>query len=322
MSDVSGIVLHSILKEPDISGAVWPKLKPYFFGTEYNELYAAISKHYNKYHNLPSFEELKITTREGSLLNKIRALELLTIPKDIELDLAVEALVDQYTQEETLEQVLKLVEKITIYDSSDIKQKVSEMLSFLEERTDTSEEVFLMNDIYIFDEAELHNKIPLGLNNSLDAMSGGMALSELVMIGGHRGSGKTVAACNVTTNQYGQGNIGLFFSIEMRYREIFNRFISILADVDNTKLRKMQSEYSELLKIAKVRSEMFADAEEVYEDYKKHKDYEKFEVDLIRSKRLKEDNQLIIIDNQRLTLADIDMNLQKFTAQFGDKLKQ
>ena len=85
------------------------------------------------------------------------------------------------------------------------------MLSFLEERTDTSEEVFLMNDIYIFDEAELHNKIPLGLNNSLDAMSGGMALSELIMIGGHRGSGKTVAACNVTTNQYGQGNVGLIF---------------------------------------------------------------------------------------------------------------
>jgi len=66
---------------------------------------------------------------------------------------------------------------------------------------------------------------------------------------------------------------------------------------------------------------MFTDGEEVFQDYLKHKNYEKFELDLIRSKKLKPDNQIVIVDNQRLSLADIDCNIQKFKNQFGDKLK-
>ena len=66
---------------------------------------------------------------------------------------------------------------------------------------------------------------------------------------------------------------------------------------------------------------MFVDSEEVYHDYLQHKEYEKFEIDLIKSKKLKPDNQLIIVDNQNLTLADIDLNIQKFKSQFGDRLK-
>ena len=107
----------------------------------------------------------------------------------------------------------------------------------------------------------------------------------------------------------------------MRGREIFNRFMSILSGVNNSNIRKMDCDENQLGKLATVRADMFIDAEEVYRDYIKHKNYEKFEIDLIRSKKLKLDNQLIIVDNQNLSLADIDMNIQKFKNQFGDKLK-
>ena len=321
MSDVQGIILHNILKDPSSSIEIWPKLKVYFFNSDYSQLYITIYKYYNKYQKLPSFEELKITTREEALINKIRALELLSVPEDIDNLIVVEALVDQFTQNETLDKLLEFLDKLPTYDSLEIKSQVAELLQHLEERTNNAEDIILMNDVFVIDAEEVHNKIPLGLNNELDAKTGGMALSELIMIGGHRGSGKTIVASNVIANQYTHGNVTIIFSIEMRYREIFNRIISILAEVDNTRLRRMCCTPDELDRIAIVRSGMFVDSEEVYEDYKKHKDYEKFEIDLLRSKKLKPDNQIIIIDNQNLTLADIDMNIQKFKNQFGDRLK-
>lgn len=321
MSDIAGIILHNVLKNPENAAEIWPKLKLYHFDSNYSQIYISILRHYDKYNKIPNFEELKITTRDAVLLNKIRALELFPIPEDLDLSIVLEALLDNYTQEETLKELSLFLDKITQYDSSDIKRKFGEILLHLEETTDTSAEICLMNDMFVLDEHEEYNKIPLGLNNRIDARDGGTALTELLMLGGFRKSGKTVVACNITTNQYMQGNIGLFFSIEMRKREIFNRFISILAQVDSSRLRKMVSTEEELLKIAKVRSGMFVDSEEVYQDYIKHNDYKKFEIDLIKSKKLKPDNQLIIVDNQHLTLAELDMNIQKFKNMFGDKLR-
>ena len=321
MADVAGIVLFNILKDPENSLDVWPKLKHYFFNTEYSRIYVAILKYYNKYNTLPSFEQLKLTLRDENLLQKIKALEYLPVPEDIDNEIAAEALADQYTQEETLDLLSEFISKIPTYDTDEIKKNLSEVVLTLEERTDNSEQIVLMNDLFVVDEEELHNKIPLGLNNTFDADSGGIALTELYMIGGYRGSGKTVGGCNVAINQYRQGNVGIVFSIEMRKREIFDRYISILSGVSNGNIRKMICNQTELESIAKVRTDMFLDGEEVFQDYLNHSNYEKFEIDLIKSKKLKPDNQLVIVDNQHLTLADVDMNIQKFKTQFGNKLK-
>jgi len=321
VSDVAGIVLHNVLKNPESSLEIWPKLKIHFFNSDYEEIFRSINKYYNKNNTLPTFADLKITLREQSIIQKIIALELLDVSDDIDNLIATEALKDQFTQDETLNQLSTFVDKIPTYDTVEVKEELANILLDLEQKTETSEEIFLMNDIFVIDNEEVHSRVTLGLNNNFDAITGGLSLTELIMIGGHRGSGKTVAACNIAVNQYEQGNVGLFFSIEMRYREIFNRFISILSDVDNNKLRNMRCNLDDYMKIANTRSNMFVDSEEVLQDYIKHRDYEKFEIDLVKSKRLKSDSQLIIVDNQSLTMADIDLNITKFKMQFGDKLK-
>ena len=318
MSDVAGIVLHSILKNPESVLEIWPKLKIQFFNSDYSQIFVAISKYYNKYQEIPSFEALKITTRDQSLVNKLQALEFLPVSEDIDVDIAVDALKDQFTQEETLDQLSNFVDKLVTYDSSETKLKLAEVLQHLEEQTDTSEEVCLMNDLFLFDEEEILSRIVLGLNNTFDANTGGMGLTELLMLGGHRGSGKTVVGCNLATNQYKAENSCLFFSIEMRKREIFTRFMSILSGVSNEKIKLNRCDKAELEIVAKTRADMFTDSEEVFRDYLKHEDYKKFEVDLIESKQLTP-NQIITIDNQGLTIADIDLNIQKFKAIHGDR---
>ena len=58
MSEVAGIVLNSILKNPDELLEVWPKLKLQSFNSSYREIFLSISKYYNKYNELPNINSL------------------------------------------------------------------------------------------------------------------------------------------------------------------------------------------------------------------------------------------------------------------------
>lgn len=321
MSDVAGIVLYSVLENPEEVLDVWPRLKLQYFNSSYSEIFASITKYYNKFNALPNFQSLEMTVRDSNISKKIKALSLLEVSDDIDIHIAVEALIDQFTQEEILNGLDSYVDKITHYDSSESILKLSEFVMHMEDLVDHSEEIVLMDELFLMDEEELHRRVPLMLNNTLDATTGGMELTNLVMIGGHRGSGKSLTACNIACNQYKRGDVALFFTIEMRAREINQRIMSILSGVSNTALKNQSCTPLELEAVASVRKDFFVDSEEVYRDFLQHKDYRKFEIDLVKAKKLKEDNQIIIVDNHAMTLSDIDLNIQKFKTKYGDKLK-
>lgn len=319
---IPGIVLNKILEDPSHALQYWAKLKANYFGSGYSRVYSAIARYYAKYNTLPSFSELEIySSRDKGTISLLEATKGLKIPEDVDLSVLVESLLDKYIQNETLEYIHKLVERITIMDSHEIKENISDILMQLEEKTHNSEHVFSMTDITVIDHEELQSKVYLNINNTFDHFTGGVSLTELIMVGGHRGSGKSIVSVNVGLNQYLQGNVGVIFSIEMRAREVFERTISALAGVPFTKLRKGSLTEFELNKVAEARSEMFLDGEKYYEMYKEHRDFVRFERELLSEGTLLPDNQIVIVDNQMLSLADIDLNLQKLKAQFKDKLK-
>lgn len=320
-TDVSGIVLHKLLTEPNSALEFFPKLKPSFFGSGYLNIYTAVNKFYTKHNKLPSFYDLKLTIREGLTSSKLRALEELEVPEDIDWDILIDALIDQFTQEETLNQLDKFLDNITSIDTQEIKQQLTDIVFHLEEKTHLPEKVFTFADMMVYDEEEQHSRVFLGINNTFDADSGGIALTELVMIGGARGSGKSIIAVNICKNQYTQGNATIFFSIEMRAKEIYWRTLSSLASVRFSALRKGNLTPDEEDRVALVLKDMYVDSQELYNDYLESKDYKKLEVSLAREKKIKPDNRIVIVDNQELTLADIDMNIQKVKSQVGDKLK-
>ena len=320
MADIRGIVLHKILSQEEGFLDAWSKLKLTYFGSEYAPIYRAISKFYINHSSLPTFNDLDIHNRNPILKVSLEALKA-TEKLDVELDLAVEALINEYTQEEVLREIDTFLDEITLLDASEIKQELGNILLDIEEKTLSSEEVVLMNDIEFIKEPEILGLMPLGLNNTFDAALGGMAPSEVLGIGGYRGSGKSNVCTNLTINQYEAGNSTLYFSIEMRAREIFNRKLALLSGVDLSKISMAKLNALELNKIAKVRKDMFLEADSIYNDYLEHEDYKKFERQLISECKLKPDNQMIIIDNQRLTLANIDLTVSKYKAQFEDKLK-
>ena len=249
------------------------------------------------------------------------ALRLLEVP-EIELDLAIDALIDQYSQNESLNLLDRYIDKITVMDSLEVKESLSNIVMKLDEQTHTDEKVSSMGDLLVFQEQgiEEHSCLPLGINNDFDSRVGGAYREELILIGGKRGAGKSLVCANMVANQYDMGRTAIFFTIEMTALETFHRIMSMLSKVPYATIRKNRLDAKEMNAVAKVRSEMFQHSEEIYEEFLDKRDPLKFEHKLTTECKLKEDNQIIIVDDRSLSLTSIDLQLQKAKAQFGDNL--
>ena len=159
----------------------------------------------------------------------------------------------------------------------------------------------------------------LGLNNTFDAVIGGMAREEYLLIGGKRGSGKSITAANICVNQYEAGNTSAYFTIEMTGRETLERIMAIHAQVPHRNIKKGLLTDQEALSLVKARAAMFKESDGHVMDFMKHRDRYRFEEQLVRGCKLKEDNQMIIVDDRALSLTTLDLHLGKIKARFGDK---
>ncbi len=318
--DVSAVILNKLLTERNLD--IWAKLKLVFLDSAYTSLYSAINKHYEKYSALPSFEDLELTLREGPATKTLATLRLTEVP-EVSAEVALDALIDQYTQNETIKLLDKFVDKLPLYDTTEIKDSLANIALTIEEKTHTSEKVFTMADMMMFQHAEDIEKerVYLGLNNGFDAVLGGVARQELILLGGKRGSGKSITSSNIFVNQYEAGNSSIYFTIEMTAKETMERNLSILAGVSHQNLKQHKLTDEEILKVVKVRAGMFQDSDPLITEFMRHRDRFKFEHDLIRNCSLKTDNQMIIVDDKDLTLSSIDLHIGKAKAKFGDKLK-
>jgi len=317
--DISAIVLHKLLGSQDLES--FSRLKLSFLDPAYSSLYTAISKHYAKYSALPTFSEVEAVSRHGPLANTLEIIKRTEVA-EISIDVAIDALIDQYTQNETIRLLDKFVDKLPLYDTAEIKENLAAIALTLDEKTMSTEGVSLMDSFMFFQEDEeiSRNRVMTGLNNSFDAMLGGVARQEYIMIGAERGAGKSLLVNNMFINQYESGNTSVYFSIEMTGRETLERSMAMLAGVNYQNLKKNALTPEELLKVVKTRADMFVDANDLVEQFTIDRDKFKFESNLAKTKELKPDNQLIVIDDRALTITAIDIWLGKLKAKFGDKL--
>lgn len=317
--DCSAVVLNKLLSERNLD--IWSRLKLVFLDPAFSSLYSAISKYYDNYSNIPSFDELELSLREGPALRTLATVRL-AANEEISAEVALNALIDQYTQNEAIKLLDKFIDKLPVYDSQEIKDNLSSIVLALEDKTLTTEGVYSMSDIMLFRSQEdlARDRVFLGFNNSFDAALNGVARQELILIGGKRGSGKSICSSNILVNQYESGNTSVIFTIEMTATEVLERNMSILADVSHQAIRQNKLSEEDLLKLVKARAGMFQDSDDLVEEYRRTRDKYKFESRLVREKVLKQDNQMVIIDDRALTLTSIDLHLGKLKAKYGDKL--
>ena len=316
--DISAVVINKLLTEKNLD--VWSKLKLAFLDPAYSSVYSLITRYYDKYSTIPSFDDLDATAREGLAQKTLATLRLID-ETDISAEVALDALIDQYTQNQCIALLDKFIDKLPVYDSAEIKNNLAGIVLTLDEKTLTTEGVYTMSDIMVFVRPDelAKNRVHLGLNNTFDSILGGAARQELILIGGKRGSGKSITCSNIMINQYENGNASIYFTIEMVAHETLQRNMSILANVNHQNLKNNTLTDEELLRVVKRRAEMYTDSDHLVKEFVKDRDQYKFEETLIKECALKDTNQMVIIDDRALTLTSIDLHLGKMKSRFGDK---
>jgi len=313
------LILHKVLANQDLEA--WSRLRKEFFEAPYTEIYMLINKFYQKFDKLPSFDELEVVTRDEKSANYITALSELNVPEDLDIEIILQALINEYAQREVLKQLGGYLDNLVFKDVGEIVEDLSTISIDIEEKTEVSEQIVEMNDFFTIDRDTILSRVPLGLNNDFDRMSLGMAPGEFIMIGGHRGSGKSVICANIVCNQYQQGSSALYFSIEMSGRELYNRYISILTEVPEKNIRSGNLTDMEKLAIAKTRAKMTADGSmDLIEQFENDGDFNTFERKLI-DRPLTSDNRIITVDNSTLTIANIDATIHTYKTMLEDNLK-
>jgi hypothetical protein len=112
-------------------------------------IYTFINKHYTQYGNIPSFDELEASLRDTGLQKSLTALTLADT-LDISSEVALDALIDQYTQNEAIKLLDKYIDKLPLYDTKEIKENLSSIVLTLDEKTYSAEGVYSMDNIMLF----------------------------------------------------------------------------------------------------------------------------------------------------------------------------
>lgn len=79
--------------------------------------------------------------------------------------------------------------------------------------------------------------VPTGFND-LDAMTGGLGESDLIILAARPGMGKTALVLNFATNAAFAGHKVALFTLEMSKEQLMMRVLSTVARVDSSRLRK------------------------------------------------------------------------------------
>jgi replicative DNA helicase len=155
---------------------------------------------------------------------------------------------------------------------------------------------------------ELERNVSLTLNSEYDRIQK-FAPTDLVLIGGRRGAGKSVTCANIATNLFTQGHSVMYFTIEMTAQAIMQRCCSIATGVPAAAIKNGNMSLGEWQLVAEWWSSRFEDGERILHNYLSHRDFTKFHRELIINP-LRE-KQLDIVYNPSLTLANIRTELDK-----------
>ena len=296
----------------------WAECEKHYFPSEYVPLWNVLNKYVEEHSVLPSFEAINLFLRDGSLRDKFNSLEKAE-SIDIDCPTLLEYLKNEYVQIEAMTQLENYLENIIAIESaSESIEALQSIVLDLEEKVELQPPGENMQKMELINtEEELKRMMPLTLNEEFDRIHK-FGSKDLVLLGGYRGSGKSVTCANIATNLFEAGNSVMYFTIEMTAQEIMQRCAAIATNVPAAAIRNGNLSVQEWQKIAEWWSGRFEDGERFFHDYLKHHDFRKLHKELIANP-LRE-KQLDIVYNPSLTLANIRTELDKKVSRLKPKV--
>lgn len=303
------------------------KLKRDHFNDAFGSIYHAVQTYYKKHNGMPSMDALLIeSNRNARLSQALTVLSNTPIP-DVDISHAISVLEAEYTQDLFLRLLEDdVLQDITMLDQGELLDRVASLSLKLEERVANTGRVFDANTMSIFQREEdiKLSLISLGISNEFDAKLGGLGRTETLLLGGWRGTGKSILCSNIQIGQYSVGDVAPYFSIEMKENEVFRRNLAIMAKVPALEMRNGVLTGKDLHRLARTRAKMFNGGEELYHtfankyDMTKMSDFYDMERELMSGFEVH--TPMIIIYDPELAMSTIDVEINKLSAKYGDKL--
>jgi len=288
----------------------WSELRQHYLPSEYHSLYSVINKHCEKFHKLPTFDDLKYEIRDSATSEKLYAVE--SVEVDVDAFMLLGYLKNEYTQREILDSLGKYIDQsVAFEDAEESVAHLHQIVLDVEDKVDLQDPKENMQRIPLFEEDEdIANYLPLGLNTDYDYEIK-FSPRDLVMVGGKRGAGKSVICHNIANSVFASGKSAMYFTIEMDSRSILQRACASATGIPFSRIRTKSLSNVEFVKVAEWWSCRFKNGQEYLNEYKVHNDFNKFHNDLTINCELLPTQQLDVIYDPSLTLSRIRAELDK-----------
>ena len=305
--NIASALLKQLVIQQDLD--TWAQVKEIYLPNEYRGVFNILEKHVDNYQSLPTFAELKAGQRDQKIQEKLSAIE--SIEVEVDADMLLDYLKNEYTQTEILDELDNYVDKtVTMASAEENIEQLQEIVLNVSDKVDVTPPSESMQTITLFEDDEQRAKyLPLGLNTEYDA-DVKFSPKDLVLVGGRRGSGKSLTSCNLAVNVYDSGRTAIYFTIEMDSRSILQRMCSISTGIQFTNIRDKMMNTEEWNLVAGWWAGRFEGGDELLKDYESNRDFDDFHRKLTKNP-LNEDRQLDVIYDPALTLSKIQSELDK-----------
>lgn len=311
--NLASALFKRILETEDFD--TWSSLRRHYLPSEYHVIYDVIDKQIDSYHKLPTIEELKLAVRDAPTLDKVYAIEAVEV--DAEPFLLLDYLKNEFTQKETLFQLHKYVESsISFETAEETLESLYDIISRIEDKVELKAIEDNLQKMNLFEsDSEIAEYIPLGLNAEFDSKVR-FKSSDYILMGGKRGSGKSITCSNLANTVYNRNKSVLFFTIEMPTREVLQRQCAIGSGVPHSKIKYRTLDNLEWFKVAQWWADRYENGDVHLETYKKHRDFDKFHA-AIQKENLNA-VQIDIVYDPVLTLPKLKAEIIKRTRKLGN----
>lgn len=306
--NISSALIKQVISLRDFE--TWSYVRKEYLPVEYHALHKYIDKHCENFHQLPSFDDLKLGIRDAKTQQKVFAIE--AVETDVEPYALLQYLKNEYTQREILDALEDYIDNSVVFaDAEESVAQLHQIVLDIEDKVDLEVPTESMQRITLFEpEEEIGKYVGLGLNTEYDHDIK-FSPRDLVLVGGRRGAGKSLTCANIANNVFQSGRSAIYFTIEMDSRSILQRICSIATGVPYSRLRTKNLSVTEWEKVAGWWASRFQNGQDRLREYKEHRNFEQFHTKLTTTCELLPTQQLDVIYDPSLTLAKIRAELDK-----------
>lgn len=308
--DLQRVALRRLLDTQ--SNELYSKLLDNYFTGINGILFNRIKSFYKANTKLPSLDEI-IAVHKDSIVQEYLTSQVCSddsVNSAITDSFLIAQLQDYFVRDSTISFVDKLVDDLEDLEKVEIVDKFQNHLINLNSAIPTDDELYDVAELDFFPSEDDFNIFSSGMSNEYDAINGGFATQELVLLGGRRGSGKSIISLNLALHRFLQGNTVAFFSIEMRYKEVYDRLLSMISGVPFLDIFKNKLTPAQKIQLAKAKFAHFYEPSDtvinLLGDLEKTLDFKTFESRVRIEKPPLKEHRLFIIDDESLTLNRID----------------